>query len=94
MDRLQFLRNIPKRDIHIYEVRDGEEVIARYTSRTPAVRKRRELKKQGIRTKVHSLFVPKYIPLEERSIRKRMGYWHGPIPWQVAPEGASQLRVG
>ena len=83
MDRLQFLRNIPKRNqksIHIYEVRDGEEVIARYTSRTPAVRKRRELKKQGLKSKVYSLFVPKYIPLEEKPIRKRMKYWHGPTP--------------
>lgn len=95
MDRLQFLRNKKnKESIHIYEVRDGEEVIARYTSRTPAVRKRRELKKIGIRTKVYSLFVPKYIPLEEKPIRKSMRYWHGPIPWQIAPEGASQLRVG
>ena len=95
MDRLQFLRNKKnKESIHIYEVRDGEEVIERYTSRTPAVRKRRELKKMGIRAKVYSLFVPKYIPLEEKPIRKRMRYWHGPIPWQIAPEGASQLRVG
>ncbi len=79
--------------IHIFEVRDGDEVIARFTQKTPADRKRKELRKSGRKVKLYSLFVRKFVPVEEKALPKGMEYWKGRIPWQIAPEGASQLRM-
>lgn len=81
-----------KGDVHIFEVRNGDEVLGRYTRKAPADRRRKELKKSGRKVKLHSLFVRRFVPLPEKVLPKGMGYWKGPIPWEIPPEAASELR--
>ena len=80
--------------VQIYEIREGDEVIARYDRKTPAQKKRKELKKSGRKVKLYSLFVRKFVPLEPEVLPKGMTYWEGVIPWVIPPEASSQLHMG
>ena len=81
-----------KNDVHIFEVRDGGEVIGRYTKRTPAERRRKELRRSGRKVKLFSLFVRKYVPLPEKVLPRGVEFWKGRIPWEIPPEAAAELR--
>ena len=80
--------------VQIYEIREGDEVIARYDRKTPAQKRRKELKKSGRKVKLYSLFVRKFVPLEPEVLPKGMAYWDGIVPWEIPPEASSQLHMG
>ena len=80
--------------VQIYEIREGDEVIARYAQKTPAQKRRKELKKSGRKVKLYSRFVRKFVPLETKELPKGMVYWEGIVPWEIPPEASSQLHLG
>ncbi len=83
-----------KNDIRIFEVREGDEVIARFRRKTPAEKRKKELKRSGRKAKLFTLFVRKFVPLEEKPLPKGMEYFNGIEPFEIPPEAASQLRMG
>lgn len=80
--------------VHIYEVRDGKTVLGRFLKKTPAEKRKKELKRAGRKVTLVSLFTRKYIPLEPEKIPKGMEYWKGTIPHSVPSEVARELEMG
>lgn len=78
----------------VYEVRDGDEILGRYLSKSRAGDRKKELKKSGRKAKIHTMFVRRFVPLEPKALPKGMEYWEGIVPWEIPPEAASQLRMG